>query len=164
MILIEASAIATPLVAEPDAAFAGLHWLSQEVGKYLPRASVIVLFPREEAIAPWARLLRNRMDFVGLRPSTREDAQHVEPARTRQLWHVRSEGLARPEGHFHFDLKPDRVREFVVPLGELPPWETIAAAVIDYAATMAFPVGVYADEDRHQDFDSFGIAEDEEPF
>jgi len=94
--------------------------------------------------------------------STRGAARDAVPARTRQLFHVRSEGLSRPAGHFEFALDADRVREFVVPLGELPQWEIICAAILEYAATMAFPVGVYADED-HQDFDAFGVAEDEEP-
>lgn len=147
MVIVEASTLATPLALERHSAFDGVRWLDGEVRKWLPRASVVVLFPRVHTLSPWTRELRNRLDLLGLRTSTRGAASDAEPVRTRQLWHVRSEGRDRPVGHYEYDLEADRVKEFIVPLGDLPQWEIVAAAVVEYAAVMAFPVGTYDDEE-----------------
>lgn len=55
------------------------------------------------------------------------------------LWHVRPDGLSRPEGRFLYDLHADRVRELIVEVGDRFDGQLIADELAAYKALMAFP-------------------------
>lgn len=150
--VVECSTFLTPF-ADPDQVIADAIALAQEVATWLPNAQVVWLYSSDSTLSTYGKWLRARMDIEGLRVTTRGSVV-TEHFRTRMLWHVRSEGLSRPEGQYEIDLEPDRVREFIVETGDVPPWSEIAREVAQYAAVMSFPVGVYADDP----------VPDEEPF
>ncbi|WP_394280439.1 hypothetical protein [Microbacterium sp.] len=99
---------------------------------------MIWLFTKDTALSTYGKGIRVHMDTEGLRVSTRGYTV-TERQRTRMLWHVRPDGLSRPEGRFQYDLHGDRVREFIVEVGDRFDGRLIADEVAAYKALMSFP-------------------------
>lgn len=159
LLLIESSAFSTPLGVDDDHVVDGCAWLAEEVRKWLPGGEVAIVFPTDDELTPWARGIRGRLSYIGV-PTSDKDRLAAEPRRTRMLWHVHADHSSRAED-YRFTVRPDRVDSVVVPLGEIVPWQTVASRVIEYASVM----GVHSTYDtKLQDFDAFGVAQDEEPF
>lgn len=134
MLVIESSAFDSPL-ADADSIVDGLAWLDYEVKKWLRWLVVIVAFPPDDVCSTYLKWVRARLDMVGVRTTTRGDRPR-ERARCRMMWHVRGEGRGEG-GSFEIAVKPDRVREWVVEPHLMFEPEVVAAAIIDYAATLA---------------------------
>jgi len=159
LLLIESSAFSTPLGVDDDHVVDGCAWLAEEVRKWLPGGEIVVVFPPDAELTPWARGIQARLQFVGV-PTSDKDRLAAEPRRTRMLWHVHADLSSRAEV-FRFTVRPDRVDSVVVPLGEIIPWQTVASRVVEYAGVMSAR-STYGT--KLQDFDLFGVALDVEPF
>lgn len=151
LVVIESSAFATPFLADDDHVVDVCAWLSYEVSKWLPGAETIICFPPDTVLSNWARGIQQRLAYIGVRTSTR-DRIASDRLRTRMLWHAVAEN-ERVE-RLRLELAADREHRFQIRLGEMVEVEVIAASVIEHAAIVAFPTGVYDDE----------VLPDEEPF
>ncbi|WP_298038924.1 hypothetical protein [uncultured Microbacterium sp.] len=152
VVLIESSAFDSPF-ADPHEVVEGAREFVIELQKWLPEINVVLVFPRAEVISPYLRDLRTHLDLVGVRVATRvskDDLSHRERMRTRQLWEVR--GVGSPGGRLPFHPQPDRRRVFDVALGKVVNWQTVADAVIQYAAVMAIPVGTLPPLEDEREF------------
>lgn len=136
-VIVECSTFLSPLSDHLDVLSDAVA-LHQDVAAWLPEAQVIWLFTSERTLSTYGKWIRARMDTEGLRVSSRGYTV-TEQQRTRMLWHVRSDGLSRPEGRFEYDLHADRVQEFIVPIGERFDGQLIADEVAAYKALMTFP-------------------------
>ncbi|WP_119698826.1 hypothetical protein [Microbacterium halotolerans] len=133
----ECSTFLSPLI-DPYDVLSDAIALYQDVAAWLPEAEVIWVYSAEHSLSTYARWMRARMEQEGLWVSTR-GAVVGEHQRTRMVWHARSEGLSRPEGHFECDLRADRVREFIVETGGMFDGQLVADEVAAYKALMSFP-------------------------
>lgn len=145
-VIVECSTFLSPLV-EPEDVMGAAVALHLHVATWLPEAEVTWLFARASTLSAYGKWMLSRMDFEGLRVSTRGSVVG-EQQRTRMLWHARSEGLGRPEGRFEYDLQADRVREFVIETGDMFDGQLIGDEIAAYKALMAIPNGVYGDADE----------------
>lgn len=136
-VIVECSTFLSPLSDHLDVLSDAVA-LHQDVASWLPDAQVIWLFTKDTALSTYGKWVRARMDVEGLRVSSRGYSV-TERQRTRMLWHVRSDGLSRPEGRFEYDLHADRVREFIVEVGDKFDGRLIADEVAAYKALMSFP-------------------------
>lgn len=161
LLLIESSAFASPFTIDDDHVVDGLAWLHEQLRRWLPGGEMTVVFPDDGVLSPWSRGIQARLHYVGV-PTTSREGLAGDPRRTRMLWHVHSDGSSNDED-FRFSVRPDRVREVVVPLGEVVPWEVVANLVVEYAGVMS--TRSTFDDSKLRDFDTYGLAEDEpEPF
>lgn len=156
VLLVESSAFSTPLGVDDDHVVDGCAWLAEEVRKWLPGGEMVVVFPPDSELTPWARGVQARLHYIGV-PTSDKDRLAAEPRRTRMLWFVHAD-LGASEDDYRFSVRPDRVDSVVVPLGEIIPWQTVASRVVEYAGVMS------ASSSGNRDFDSYGLAEDVEPF
>lgn len=156
LLLVESSAFSTPLDVDDDHVVDGCAWLAEEVRRWLPGGEVVVVFPPDSELTPWARGVQARLQYIGV-PTGDRDRLAADPRRTRMLFHVHADLSSRAED-FRFSVRPDRVVSVVVPLGEIIPWETVASRVVEYAGVMS------TSSSGNRDFDTYGLAEDVEPF
>ncbi|MDI6023157.1 hypothetical protein QBL02_06320 [Leucobacter sp. UT-8R-CII-1-4] len=154
--MVDASAIASPLV-EDDTIVNACAQFDWDVKKWLRSAEVIFLFG-DGQLSEWASQVRSRLDYIGLKTTT-PAALSEQAMWTRQLWFLHDDS-GRPPHH----MRADRVERIVVPWGEEPPFDVVVEKVAHYVALMSFPEDDDEPRVRTQDFDSFGIAADEEPF
>ena len=135
LLVIESSAFSSPF-ADVDHVVDGAAWLDYEVKKWLPGGDTIVLFPPDDALSDWARSVQGRLQYIGVRTSTRRGIR-LDRLRTRMLWHLHSahEQAAR----YRLDVVADRYHRIHVPITEVVSWERVAQGVAEYAALMAFP-------------------------
>ena len=136
-VIIECATFLSPLSDHLDVLSDAVA-LHQDVAAWLPDAEVIWLYSSERTLSPYGKWIRERMAQEGLQVSTRGSVVG-ERQRTRMLWHVRPDGLSRPEGRFEHDLHADRVREFIVEVGDRFDGQQIADEVAAYKALMVFP-------------------------
>lgn len=151
LLVIESSAFSSPF-ADVDHVVDGAAWLDYEIRKWLPGGHMIVLFPPDDALSDWARSVQGRLQYIGVRTSTRRGIR-LDRLRTRMLWHLHSahEQAAR----YRLDVVADRYHRIHVPITEVVPWERVAQGVAEYAALMAFP---------STPEETPAVLEDEEPF
>lgn len=151
LVVIESSAFSSPF-EDIDHVVDGAAWLDYEIKKWLPGAGMIVLFPPDDALSEWARSVQDRLQYIGVRTSTRHGIR-LDRLRTRMLWHLHADH--EQAARYRLDVVADRYHRIHVPISEVVSWERIATNVAEYAALLAFPT---------TPVEPPLILEDEEPF
>jgi len=154
LLLVASSAFSTPLAVGDDHVVDGCAWLAEEMRKWLPGGEVVVVFPPDSELTPWARGIQARLSYIGILISDKK-LLAAEPRRTGRCGSS-TQTSALP-ATTTASRCPDRV-DTVVPLGEIIPWEAVASRVVEYAGVMS------ASSSGNRNFDSYGLAEDVELF
>lgn len=132
-LIVDAAVLTNPLL-DPDYVVDRVGWLAYEVQKWIPRAQTLVAAPWDDTLSTYALWLSARC--VGIGVETVRVAPGGAPVeRSRYVWHLVSE--FSPDARI--PIRADRVRRFVVPIEEEPPWDAVHRAIIEYGALMSFP-------------------------
>lgn len=133
-LIIDSAVLANPLL-DADSVVDRTAWLAYEIRKWIPGAQTLIAAPWDDTSSSYALWISARCVGVGV--ETVRVAPGVPVERSRYVWHLVSE--MSPAARM--PMRADRVRRFVVPIEDEPPWDAVHRALVEYGALMAFPRG-----------------------